>query len=327
MRAAFCHQFGPPETLTVEEVPAPPLKPGHVRVGIAYGCLNFADIVMVEGAYQAKPELPFIPGMEYAGIVLECGAQVTRFAVGDRVMSFEFINAFAEQIVVPEAHLYPVPDGMDLKTAAALIVAYGTAHGALDWRARLAPGEWVLVHGAAGGVGLATVEIAKAMDATVIATASSAEKLALARAHGADYGIDTGAEDLRERVLDITGGRGVDVVIDPVGGALFDASLRAVNWRARMVIVGFASGAIPQIPANILLVKNVAAIGFWWGDYRHRRPDQMDRSIAAITEWWKGGKLHPHISHVLALEQVTDAMNLLRRRESKGRVLLEIGGE
>jgi len=327
MRAVICPQFGPPEVLRVADVPRPEIAPGMARVRIAYAAINFADIVMIEGAYQKKRPLPFVAGMEYSGVVTECGPGVAGVAPGDRVMSFEFFDCFADEIVAPAAHLYPVPDGKPLTEAAALPVGYGTGHGALEWRARMRPGEWVLVHGAAGGVGLGTVEVAKAMGGTVIACAGGAGKVKRALDHGADYGIDYTAEDIRARVLEITGGRGVDVVVDPVGGDAWEASLRCVNWRARMVIVGFAGGRVPQIPANILLVKNVAAVGYWWGDYREKRPAMMRDSVAKLTDWWREGKLRPHVSHILPMEEVTEAMNLLVRREATGRVLLDIGGE
>ncbi|MHA1568881.1 MAG: NADPH:quinone oxidoreductase family protein [Alphaproteobacteria bacterium] len=327
MRAVICPEFGPPEVLRVAEMPTPEIAPGTARVRIAYAAINYADIVMIEGSYQKKRPLPFISGMEYSGVVTECGPGVTRVKPGDRVMSFEFFDCFADEIVVPAEHLYPVPDGKKLTEAAALIVGYGTGLGALEWRARMQPGEWVLVHGAAGGVGLGTVEVAKAMGGKVIACAGGAEKVARAIAQGADYGIDYIGEDIRERVLEITGGRGVDVVVDPVGGDAWEASLRCVHWRARMVIVGFAGGRIPQIPANILLVKNVAAVGYWWGDYREKRPAMMDDSVARLTAWWEAGKINPHVSAILPMEEVTEAMNLLIRREATGRVLLNIGGE
>lgn len=325
MRAVRCHQYGDLANLTVDEVPTPVPGPGQVLVAVHAVGINFADGLMVLGQYQEKPPVPFTPGLEAAGVVEACGEGVTRVRPGDRVIALVDTGAYAEAVVAPEDRLFPVPDGMDLETAAAFAVVYGTSHVALDRRARLQPGETLLVHGAAGGVGLTAVEIGHAMGATVIASASSPEKLARAALHGADHLIDYTHEDLRERVRTITGGRGADVIYDPVGGDVFDASLRCVGWEGRILVVGFASGRIPQAPANILLVKNASVIGIFWGAYRQRDPEVVRDSLSVLFGWYSEGKLKPHISHRLDLADAVRGIGLLRGRQSTGKVVLTTG--
>ncbi len=325
MRAVLCKEWGGPEKLAVEDVPAPPIRPGAVRVAVHAAGINFADLLLVSGQYQEKPPLPFIPGSEAAGVVTEVGAGVSDFKSGDRVMVLAGTGAYAEEVVVDAPRVSPIPASMDFPTAAGFPVTYGTSHGAFDWRAHLQPGEWLLVHGAAGGVGLTAVEIGKAMGARVIACASSPEKLQVAKSHGADYLIDYSREDIRERVKEITGGRGADVIYDPVGGDVFDASLRSIAWGGRLIIIGFASGRIPQVPANIALVKNIDIIGFYWGSYQKHKPELVRQSFAQLFRWFEEGKLKPHISHRLDLKDVTAAMNLLGRRKSTGKVVLTTG--
>ncbi|MBI3452351.1 MAG: NADPH:quinone oxidoreductase family protein [Rhodospirillales bacterium] len=325
MRAVICREFGEPAKLTVGDLPSPALKPGMVRVAVMAAGLNFADTLMVKGQYQFKPPFPFSPGHEAAGVVREIAPDVKDVRVGQRVMAFLGYGGFAEEVVANAGDLFPIPDTMDFVTAAAFPVAYGTAHGGLLWRAALKPGETLLVLGAAGGVGLAAVEVGKAMGARVIAAARGADKLALARAHGADETIDYAAEDLRQRAKDLTGGKGVDVVLDPVGGDAFDAILRAVNWEGRIVIVGFAAGRIPQIPANMLLIKNVAVTGLFWGAYRDRNPALMRESFATLLAWWSEGRLKPHVSHRLPLERVGEAMELMLARKATGKIVLTTG--
>src|SRR5579864_7948058 len=254
MRAVLCKEWSGPDKLAVEDVPVPPIRPGAVRVRVEAAGINFADLLLVSGQYQEKPPLPFTPGSEAGGVISEVGAGVTTLKTGDRVMVLSGGGAFAEEVVVDLPRVYPISDKMDFSSAAGFPIVYGTSHGALEWRARLQPGEWLLVHGAAGGVGLTAVEIGKAMGAKVIACASSPEKLAVAKQHGADHLLDYSREDIRERVKGLTGGRGADVIYDPVGGDVFDASLRCIAWGGRIIIIGFASGRIPQIPANIALV-------------------------------------------------------------------------
>ncbi len=322
MRAVLCKQWGEPDKLVVEEVPSPPIRDGAVRLAVHAAGINFADLLLISGQYQEKPAFPFTPGMECAGVVTEVGAGVTTLKASDRVMALTGTGSYAEEIVVDASRVYPIPDKMDFASAAGFPVAYGTSHGAFDWRAHLKAGEWLLVHGAAGGVGLTAVEIGKVMGAKVIACAGSAEKLEIARQHGADYLIDYSREDIRERVKAITGGRGADVVYDPVGGDAFDASLRSIAWGGRIVIIGFASGRIPQAPANILLVKNIDVIGFYWGSYQARKPELLRDSYARLLAWFEAGKLKPHISAKVELNNVAKAMELLRQRKSTGKVVL-----
>jgi NADPH2:quinone reductase len=322
MRAVLCQEFGGPEKLVLADVPPPPLREGALRVAIHAAGLNFADTLIITGQYQEKPPFPFIPGMEVAGTVAEIGAGVTGFKLGDRVLGSIGRGGFAEEVVAEAESFHRIPDSMDFVVAAGFPVAYSTSHGAFTWRAHLKSGERVLVLGASGGVGLTAVEIAKAMGAEVIAAAGGAEKLAVAKRAGADHLIDYVAEDLRERVKAITGGRGVDVVYDPVGGDAFDASLRSIAWEGRIIIIGFAAGRIPQIPANLALVKNIDIIGFFWGSYRRHRPQAMAQSFQQLFRWFEEGKLKPHVSHRLDLSRAGEALELLRRRQSTGKVVL-----
>jgi NADPH2:quinone reductase len=324
MRAVLVKELGGPEKLVVEEVAPPPLRDGAVRIAVHAAGVNFADTLMIAGQYQDKPPLPFVPGLEAAGVVTEVGTGVTDLKAGDRVMASTGRGAFASEAVIDAAGVYRIPDSMDFVTAASFPVVYGTSHGAFAWRAHLKPGEWLLVHGAAGGVGLTAVEIGKAMGATVIATAGGPDKLAIAQRHGADYVIDYAREDIRERVKAITGGRGVDVVYDPVGGDVFDASLRCIAWEGRIVVIGFAAGRIPQIPANLVLVKNIDIIGFFWGSYR-RKPEMLRQSYAELFGWFEEGKLKPHVSERLDLADAPRAFELLRQRKSTGKVVLTTG--
>ena len=322
MRAVLCKEWSGPEKLVVEEVAAPALRPGAVRIQIHAAGVNFADLLLVSGQYQEKPPLPFTPGAEAAGVVSEAGAGVTRFKPGDRVMAICSLGAFAEQAVVDENRVFAIPDEMDFAAAAGFPVAYGTSHGALEWRARLQANEWLLVFGAAGGVGLTAVEIGKAMGARVIACAGGLEKLAIAKQHGADHLIDYSREDIRERVKSITGGKGADVIYDPVGGDVFDAGLRSIAWGGRIIIIGFAGGRIPQIPANIALVKNIDVIGFYWGSYQSHKPELPRQSFEQLFRWFREGKLKPHISERVRLEDAPGALDLLRKRKSTGKVVL-----
>src|SRR5260370_30722622 len=271
MRAVRCREWSAPERLVVKRTSSPPRRPGGVRIAAAAAGINFGHLLLVAGQYQDKPAFPFTTGMEAAGMVTEVGSGVTNLKVGDRVMALTGTGAYAEEVVVDSPRVFAIPEKMDFVTAAGFPVAYGTSHGAFEWRAHLKPGEWLLVFGAAGGVGLTAVEIGKAMGAKVIACAGGPEKLAIAQQHGADHLIDYSPEDIRERVKQITGGRGADVVYDPVGGDAFDASLRSVAWEGRVIIIGFASGRIPQAPTNIALVKNIHIIAFFLASYHPRK--------------------------------------------------------
>ena len=325
MRAVLCKEFGGPDKLVVEDVPAPALREGAVRLQIHAAGINFADLLLVSGQYQEKPPLPFIPGAEAGGVITEVGSGVSNLKAGDRVMALTGTGAFAEEAVVDAGRIFPIPAKMDFASAAGFPVAYGTSHGAFDWRARLKPGEWLLVLGAAGGVGLTAVEIGKAMGAQVIACAGGEEKLAVAKDHGADHLIDYSREDIRARVKEITGGHGADVVYDPVGGDAFDASLRSIAWGGRVIVIGFASGRIPQIPANIVLVKNIDIIGFYWGSHQTRKPELLRQSFAQLFRWFEEGRLKPHVSEKVDLKDASRALDLLRQRKSTGKVVLTMG--
>jgi NADPH2:quinone reductase len=320
MRAVLCKSFG--GGLVVEEVESPKPGPGAVLIEVHAAGVNFADTLIIEGKYQEKPALPFTPGAEVAGVVTELGDGVTTVKRGDRVLATISWGGYAEFVIAPAESVTRIPDRMEFAVAAGFPLAYGTSHGALEWRARLQQGETLLVHGAAGGVGLTAVEIGKTMGATVIATASTAEKLAVAKAHGADHLIDYTTENFRERVKEITQGRGADVIYDPVGGEVFDQSLRCIAWGGRIVVIGFASGKIPQIPANILLVKNIDAIGYYWGSYRKHKPELVRQSYERLLGWFEAGKLKPHISHRFPLEEAGRAIELLRTRAATGKVVL-----
>jgi NADPH2:quinone reductase len=322
MRAVVCKEWGGPEKLSVEDIAAPELREGSVRITVRAAGVNFADLLLIAGQYQEKPAFPFVPGAEAAGVITEVGEGVSGRKPGDRVMALTGLGAFAEEAVIDAARLMPIPEHMSFEQAAGFPVAYGTAHGALEWRARLQAGEWLLVTGASGGVGLTAVEIGKAMGARVIAAASSAEKLEIARQHGADHLVDYSKEDLRQRVKEITGGKGLNVAYDPVGGDVFDACLRSLAWGGRIVIIGFASGKVPQIPANIALVKNVDVMGFYWGSYQAHRPGLLRSSVGQVFRWFEEGKLHPHVSNRFPLESAAEALGMLRDRKATGKVVI-----
>ena len=327
MRALLCRSLGSIAELEVAEVASPLLGPGQVRVGVRASGVNFPDILMVEGKYQVKPELPFVPGLELAGVVLECAPDVTHVQPGERVAAFARRGgAHAEEAVVPGGIVVPIPKGMDFVTAAAFPVAYGTAHFALQHRGRLAAGETLLVLGASGGVGLAAVEVGKLMGARVIAAASSPEKLAIAREHGADYAIDYRAENLRDRVMELTGGRGADVVFDPVGGAAFEQSVRSVGWEGRILVVGFASGDIPRVATNMILVKNFSVTGVVFGEHSWRFPDDTRARHGQLLGDFAAGHLRPLIWKTYPLEQGRDALSAMAARRVIGKMVLTPGG-
>jgi len=326
MRAVLCRTRGGPDDLSIEDVAPPVPGPGQVVIGVRAAGLNFADTLLIAGKYQERPAFPFSPGMEVSGDILACGPGVTTLARGDRVMAVLGYGGFAEQALAPVERVLKMPASMDYTVAAGFPVAYGTSHVGLVHRVGLKAGETLLVHGAAGGVGLTAVEIGKVLGATVIATASSADKLAVARSYGADHLIDYSREDVRERVLAATGGRGADVVYDPVGGDAFEASLRCTAFEGRIVVVGFASGKIPQIPANHLLVKNISAVGFYWGAYMKANPAVIRNSFDALLNWFTEGKLRPHVSQRFTLEEVPTALKLLAARKSTGKIVLTVGG-
>jgi NADPH2:quinone reductase len=322
VKAILCRQYGPPDTLTLEDQPSPAPGPGEVVVRVHAASLNFPDLLIIQNKYQLKPPLPFAPGSELAGVVERVGEGVSGVAPGDRVMAVTGYGAFAEQVTVDAARLVPVPEGMDDATAAAFLLTYGTCDHALRDRARLAAGETLLVLGAAGGVGIAAIEVGKALGARVVACASSDDKLAACREHGADATIHSTREDLREALKRITGARGVDVVLDPVGGPQTELALRSTAWRGRLMVVGFAAGEIPKIPLNLALLKGCSIAGVFWGDFARREPGAFAESVAQLGRWYQEGKLRPHVSATFPLARAKDAFDLLASRKVIGKVVL-----
>ncbi|QBF32904.1 NADPH:quinone oxidoreductase family protein [Thalassococcus sp. S3] len=304
---------------SLQDIPRPTPGPGQLRLAIRACGLNFADTLMEKGKYQDMPAYPFTMGMELAGIVDAVGESVTGFAEGDAVAVFGGQGGLAEYGVFDAERAVLMPDGMSFEHAAAFQIAYGTSHVALEHCAKLQPGETLVVLGAAGGVGLTAVEIGKLMGACVIACARGAEKLAIAQAAGADILLDTETDDLRKRIKQEGG---ANVVYDAVGGDAFRAAFRACRPEARILAIGFASGDVPQIPANHLLVKNISVIGFYWGGYLKFRPSVITDSLATLMNWYAAGRLKPHVSHVLPLSQVADGLDLLRARKSTGKVVI-----
>jgi len=328
MRAVLCDSLDGPTGLRLGEVPAPEPGPGEVALRVAAAGVNFADLLMTSGRYQERPPLPFTPGLEAAGVVTALGHGVGGVAPGTRAIALVDRGAFAETLVARAEDVFSIPPEMGFVTAAGFPIAYGTAHGALVWRAALQPGELLLVHGAAGGAGLAAVEVGKALGARVIATARGRERLAVARAHGADHTLDSEGGDLRGRVKAIAaelGKDGADVVFDPVGGAIFAESLRCVAWGARLLVIGFAAGEVQQIPANHLLVKNVAAVGFYWGAYRRRAPELLRAQFRDLCAWFAEGRLRPQVSHTRDLAEAAAALQLLAERKVTGKLVLTTG--
>jgi NADPH2:quinone reductase len=321
MRAVICRAWGAVEDLTIEEVSAPAPAADEVLIDVRATSVNYADSIMVAGKYQTRPSFPFSPGLETAGVVARCGDGVTRFRPGDRVMATLAYGGLAEQSVAKESETFAIPDGMSFEEAGAFPIAYISSDVAIRWQGRLEAGETLLVLGAAGGVGLTAVEIGKAMGARVIAGASTAEKLAVAREHGADDLVNYVTENLTERVMALTEDKGADVCFDPVGGELADAALSALGWGGRMLLVGFVGG-VQQIPANRLLVKNRSALGCSLRYYRWHALDKLHRSAAALLAWYGEGRLKPCISHRLPLEKSVEAIGLLTARRAHGKVVV-----
>jgi NADPH:quinone reductase len=323
MRAVLCRSLAGIDALEVGEAASPRLGPGQVRIAVKASGINFPDILMAEGKYQIKPQLPFIPGLEAAGIVSECAAGVDHVRPGQRVCAFaRWGGAHAQELVVPGAIVTPIPDSMDFITAAAFPVAYGTAHFALAHRAHLAKGEVLLVLGASGGVGLAAIEVGKLLGARVIAAASTAEKLAIARQHGADETINYARESLRDRVRALTDGKGADIVFDPVGGEAFEHSMRCVGWEGRILVVGFASGDIAKVATNLILVKNLSVTGVVFGEHSWRYPDDTRQRLGKLFAAYAEARLQPRVSQTYPLAQAARALGELSARRVVGKLVL-----
>jgi NADPH2:quinone reductase len=320
-KAVVCRELGPPEKLRLEQLASVALAPGEVRVAVHAAGINFPDILMAAGEYQLKPELPFIPGVEAAGDVVEIAGGVDGVAVGDRVIIKLRHGGYADEVIVTPSQLTPLPTGFDYAEGATFLAAHGTAYHALIDRGQLAPGEVLLVQGAGGGVGLAAVEIGKLIGAVVIAAASSEKKLAVARARGADHGVLYGREPFRNAVKRITDGRGADVVFDPVGGEVFEQSLRCIAWGARVLVIGF-TGGIGRAKTNLLLIKGASVLGVRAGEAVRKNPALGEVRVKALLEWAQRGKIRPNISHRLPFEDYAAAMRLLIDRKAIGRVAL-----
>lgn len=324
MKALLCEHYGPPEELELREIPVPVPGPGEVRIRIAATGVNFPDGLIVRNLYQIQPPLPFSPGGEVAGEIDALGEGVSGWSIGDRVAAMTLHGGMTEAVVVDARRLLAVPEAMPFDVAAIFTMAYGTAVHALRQRGRLQPGETLLVLGAAGGVGLAAVEIGKAMGARVIAAASSPEKLAVAKAHGADEGIDYGAEDLRERLRALTGGKGPDVVYDPVGGDLAEPAFRSIAPDGRYLVLGFAGGDIPTLPLNLPLLKSASIVGVFWGAFTTRDPAANRDNMALLFDWYGKGLLRPAIDRRFALADGGAAIRYLMDRKARGKVVVEI---
>ncbi len=322
MKAVVCREYKTPFELFIEDVADPAAGAGEVVIDVKSAGINFPDSLIVQGKYQVRPELPFTPGMEAAGVISAIGEGVTHLQVGMRVLAHPHVGAFAEKIVVSAHEVCRIPDSMGFSEAAGFVHAYGTSHHALKDRAHLQAGETLLVLGAAGGVGLAAVELGKAMGANVIAAASTPEKLALCKAHGADALIDYSREDLRSRIREITQGDGVDVVYDPVGGALAEQSIRSLKRYGRYLVVGFAAGEIPRLPLNLLLLKTASAVGVFWGQFVAQEPENNIKNIDELFAWHAQGLLHPYVSASFPFEKAADAIRHVADRKALGKVVV-----
>jgi NADPH2:quinone reductase len=322
MRAVVVDQWMQPSDLVVSEMPEPEVAPGSLKIEVrAAGC-NFFDILMVQGKYQVKPPFPFVPGAEIAGIVREVGDGVEGFSVGDRVLASQGIGGFAEFAVVPAAASHRIPDGMSFAEGAALPIIYPTSYAGLVFRAQLVAGETLLVHAAAGGVGIAAVQIGAALGARVIATAGGADKLEIARQNGAAEVIDYRSEDFVARVMELTDGRGADVIYDSVGGDVFDKSLKCIAWNGRLLVIGFASGRIPEVKANRILLKNIAVTGLHWGAHAVKEPQRVSETFDALFALHAAGKIKPVIYKTYGLDEVAVALQDLASRKTYGKLII-----
>jgi len=321
VRAVVCKEWGPPESLTVEEVPDLRAEPGQVVIDVRAASVNYPDVLIIQNRYQFKPPLPFTPGGEVGGIVREVGEGVTSVSPGDRVLAATGWGGFAEQARAGEPAVVPIPDSMTYEDAACLLMTYATSHYALVDRGNLQPGESLLVLGAAGGTGLSAVEIGKLLGARVIAAASSDEKLAVCKEHGADELIHYGREPLKERVKELTDGKGVNLVYDPVGGDYAEPALRATAWEGRYLVIGFVAG-IPRIPLNLVLLKGCQIVGVFWGSFTGREPEKNRQNIDALMAWYDQGRIRPHVSASYPLERTAEALRDLDERRVQGKVVV-----
>lgn len=327
MKAIVCKSYGPPENLTLDEVDDPVAAEDEAIVQVYSASLNFPDGLQIQGKYQFQPPMPFTPGSEVGGIITSVGAKLQGFAAGDRVMATPGIGGLAEQVAVKADGLRKIPDSMDFKTAAGFAMIYTTSYYALKQRAQLKAGETLLVLGASGGVGLAAVELGKLMGAKVIAAASSDEKLEFVNRLSPDALLNYGDGELKERVKDLTDGKGADVIYDPIGGDLFDQSCRCINWNGRLLVIGFASGRIPEYKANLALLKGSSMVGVFLGRFRKEEPSEYEKNFAELLQMYDEGKLKPIVTESFAMSDFVDAFNVFTERKVMGKVTLEISKE
>ena len=324
MKAIVCNEWCKPEDLKVSEIKNPTLDDNSVRVEIYASGVNFPDVLIVQGKYQYKPPFPFSPGSEVAGIISEIGKNVKSLKVGDRVMAVTGHGAFAEEICVPEDKITLLPENMDFITAASMSLTYGTSSYALFQRANIKENDVVLIHGATGGVGITAIEISKAVGAKVIATASTDEKLKIAKEYGADYCINYSQNEFKDKVKEYTDGKGANIIYDPVGGDVFNQSLRCIAWNGIILVIGFASGTIASAPTNLPLLKNCSIVGVFWGAWREREPNGHNVNMEKILKWWKENKVKPKVSKVFNLEDTKYALQALINREVIGKAVIKV---
>ncbi len=324
MKAILCKSYGPPSNLVLEDIPSLSPKKGEVVVAVKSCALNFPDTLIIQGLYQFKPPLPFSPGSDIAGVVKEVGEGVTHLKVGDEVLGLVPHGGFAEEVLAPADWVFPKPEGMSFVNAAAFMMAYGTSYHALKDRANMQKGETLLVLGASGGIGLTAVELGKLMGANVIAAASTEEKLQLCREYGADMTINYREEDLKQRIRDLTDGKGADVIIDPVGGHYTEAALRSTARGGRLLVIGFTAGEIPKIPLNLPLLKSCSIVGVFWGDFVRKNPEANRANAKQLLQWYFTQKIRPHIHATYPLEEVPKALEEMMDRKVRGKVVIEV---
>mgnify|MGYP001183996335 CR=1 FL=1 len=324
MKAIICSRWCKPEDLEMLEVGSPNISPNQVKVAVHAAGVNFPDTLIIEGKYQFKPELPFSPGSEIAGEIIEVGEQVENFTKGDRVMAAFSHGGFAEEVCINYKKLTKIPESMDYIIAASMSLTYGTSSFALFQRADIKKTDTVLIHGSTGGVGITALEISKAVGAKVIATASNEEKLKIAKDYGADYCINYSNKEFKDEVKEITNGKGADIIYDPVGGSIFEQSLRCIAWNGKLLVIGFASGKIPSAPANLPLLKNSSIVGVFWGAWTEREPEGHNLNMKKIFSWWKAKKINPRIYNVYDFDQTNDALYDLLNRKVIGKAVIKI---
>tara|TARA_R110002073_G_scaffold331253_2_gene515917 strand:- start:533 stop:1513 length:981 start_codon:yes stop_codon:yes gene_type:complete len=322
MKAIICNQFGLPSSLLYQEVSSPLPKKGELLIAVKACSVNFPDTLIIQGKYQFKPDFPFSPGSDIAGIVESVGEGVKGFQIGDEVVGFIPYGGFAEKAIVPARDCFPKPKGMSMVNASAFLLAYGTSYHALKDRAKLQEGETVLVLGASGGVGITAVELSKLMGAKVIAAASSEEKLALCEEFGADELINYSKENLKDRVKELTNGKGVEVIYDPVGGDFSEQAFRAIAWKGRHLVIGFANGEIPKIPFNLPLLKGADITGVFWGAFAQKEPQKSLENIQQLLTWFAKGEVKPHIDKTYSLEDAPIALEDMMNRKVKGKIVI-----